>query len=422
MSSDATFQVYHSGKFSVSSSGVVTYDGGEIHKLESQPESMLENLVDSLKLSLSGHRIWFKLPFESLSDLKIMCNGTDGIEKMCAAANYTKNVDIFLEKNMEQECDINGNRAADGKGDENRANGEANDNGDRFDADEENVGCGEEEEVYNSEGTPPHSDCEGERQYIRCRKGSGELRISQVFDSIAEFKEAVVDYALKEGVNVKFTRWGSEKCEVKCSLGGTCMFKIYCSLDRTIGKYQIKTFHDEHSCIPDGYSKVLKDGVIAKLFLDDIRKNPLMKPKELQERVEERYHLTVSNDQCRKAKAKALSIIQDEQDEEFSRIKDYRLALKEANPGSTVEVGTVTTDDGIEKFDRFYVCLAPLRKMWLADCRPIIGIDGCFLKNNVKGQLLAAIGRDANNQFYSVAWCIVPIENADSWIWFIRVY
>ena len=62
------------------------------------------------------------------------------------------------------------------------------------------------------------------------------------------------------------------------------------------------------------------------------------------------------------------------------------------------------TDDGVEKFDRIYVCLAGLQKIWLAHCRPIIGIDGCFLKNNVKRQLLAAIGRDANNQFFHVAW------------------
>ena len=67
------------------------------------------------------------------------------------------------------------------------------------------------------------------------------------------------------------------------------------------------------------------------------------------------------------------------------------------------------------------MCLASIQKVWLADCRSIIGIDGFFLKNNVKGQLLAAIGRDANNQFYRVAWCIVPMENAGSWIWFIRL-
>lgn len=71
-------------------------------------------------------------------------------------------------------------------------------------------------------------------------------------------------------------------------------------------------------------------------------------------------------------------------------------------------------------FDRFYVCFKALRDIWRAYCRPIIGIDGCFLKNNVQGQLLAAVGRDANNQFYPVAWAVVGVENTDNWLWFIR--
>lgn len=286
-SPDATFEIYHNGKFSVSSSGIVTYDGGEIHKLESQPESMLENLVDSLKLSLSEHRIWYKLPFERLSDLKMMCSGTDGFERMCVAANYTKAIDIFLEKNVEKEGDINGNRGDDNIADDDNVREDAEDAVNHYRTsgeDDENVECcGDDDEVYNSEGTPPNSDCEGERQYVRCKKGSGEIRIGQVFDSRPHFKEAVVDYALKEGVNVKFSRWGSEKCEVKCSLGRTCKFRIYSSIQESIGKYVVKTFYDEHSCIPDGYCKVVKDGIIAKLFLNDIRKNPLLKPKELQE-------------------------------------------------------------------------------------------------------------------------------------------
>lgn len=71
-------------------------------------------------------------------------------------------------------------------------------------------------------------------------------------------------------------------------------------------------------------------------------------------------------------------------------------------------------------FDRFYVCFKALSDIWRAYCRPIIGIDGCFLKNNVQGQLLAAVGRDANNQFYPVAWAVVGVENTDNWLWFIR--
>ncbi|CAL9221331.1 unnamed protein product, partial [Arabidopsis halleri] len=92
-------------------------------------------------------------------------------------------------------------------------------------------------------------------------------------------------------------------------------------------------------------------------------------------------------------------MIQDEYDEQFARIHDYKEQLLETNPGSTVEVETITVD-GIVKFDKFYVCFDALRKTWLAYCHPIIGINGCFLKNNMKGQLLAAVGRDANNQFY----------------------
>ena len=60
--------------------------------------------------------------------------------------------------------------------------------------------------------------------------------------------------------------------------------------------------------------------------------------------------------------------------------------------------------EGVDLFDRFYVCFKALCDTWRAYCRPIIEIDGCFLKNNVKGQLLAAVGRDANNQLYPVAW------------------
>ena len=73
----------------------------------------------------------------------------------------------------------------------------------------------------------------------------------------------------------------------------------------------------------------MKDGVIAKLLLDDIRKYSTTKPKAIQETIEDRYNLVVTNDQCRKVKAKALSAIEDEHEEQFARLKDYRLELIE---------------------------------------------------------------------------------------------
>ncbi|XP_010463024.1 PREDICTED: uncharacterized protein LOC104743671 [Camelina sativa] len=182
----------------------------------------------------------------------------------------------------------------------------------------------------------------------------------------------------------------------------------------------VKTCNDVHACTKDGFSKVIKSGVLAQLFLNDIRKDPTFKAKAMQDAIEERYTIVATYDQCRTARAKALKMIQEEYDEQFARLHDYMEHLLESNPGSTVEVGTLTDDAGIVRFDRFYVCFEALRKTWLAYCRPIIGIDGCFLKNGVKGQLLAAVGRDANNQFYPVAWAVVQTENFDAWLWFIK--
>ncbi|KAL0415683.1 UNVERIFIED_CONTAM: hypothetical protein Slati_3400200 [Sesamum latifolium] len=53
--------------------------------------------------------------------------------------------------------------------------------------------------------------------------------------------------------------------------------------------------------------------------------------------------------------------------------------------------------------------------------KPIIGLDGCFLKGLYKGQLLAAIGRDPNENIYPIAFAFVEVEKFDSWLWFLRL-
>jgi len=55
----------------------------------------------------------------------------------------------------------------------------------------------------------------------------------------------------------------------------------------------------------------------------------------------------------------------------------------------------------------------------LEGCRRIISIDGCFLKGICKGELIAAIGRDGNDNIYPIAWAIVVVENKEMWKWFL---
>ena len=63
---------------------------------------------------------------------------------------------------------------------------------------------------------------------------------------------------------------------------------------------------------------------------------------------------------------------------------------------------------------RLYVCLGPLKKAFVDFCRHVVGLDGCHLKGPFGGQLLAAVGVDANDGMYPIAWAWVESETTES--------
>ncbi|XP_075098045.1 uncharacterized protein LOC142175360 [Nicotiana tabacum] len=50
----------------------------------------------------------------------------------------------------------------------------------------------------------------------------------------------------------------------------------------------------------------------------------------------------------------------------------------------------------------------------------MIGLDACFLKGSLRGQLMAAIARDENNQMFPLAIAVVESECKESWTWFLE--
>ncbi|KAG8375031.1 hypothetical protein BUALT_Bualt10G0057300 [Buddleja alternifolia] len=69
----------------------------------------------------------------------------------------------------------------------------------------------------------------------------------------------------------------------------------------------------------------------------------------------------------------------------------------------------------------FKTLKAFVKKGFLARCRPIIGLDVCFLKGMYKGQLLTAIGRDGNDNIFPIAIAYVEIEKQETWKWFLNL-
>ena len=66
-----------------------------------------------------------------------------------------------------------------------------------------------------------------------------------------------------------------------------------------------------------------------------------------------------------------------------------------------------------------YVAFDGFKKAFVEYCKPLFGLDGCFLKGVHERQLLAIIGKDDNNQMLPIAYAIVEAKNKDLWKWFL---
>ncbi|KAH1056073.1 hypothetical protein J1N35_034138 [Gossypium stocksii] len=111
--------------------------------------------------------------------------------------------------------------------------------------------------------------------------------------------------------------------------------------------------------------------------------------KSLQQDVKRDLCCIVSLTKCRRAKLKALELIEGAHKAQYEKIYEYLLEA---------------CKDGYK-----------------ASCRRIIGLDGCFLKGDYGGYLLASVRIDANNDIYPLAYAAVESENQASWLWFLEL-
>ncbi|XP_016191556.1 uncharacterized protein LOC107632386 [Arachis ipaensis] len=104
---------------------------------------------------------------------------------------------------------------------------------------------------------------------------------------------------------------------------------------------------------------------------------------------------------------------------QYGKLRDYLQELHRSNHGSTALLAVEPIPQSPPLFDKLYVCLDACKKGFRAGCRPLIGLDGCFLKGYYGGQLLSAVAQDANNHFYVIAYAVVASETKESWKWFL---
>ncbi|XP_020992587.2 uncharacterized protein LOC107479903 [Arachis duranensis] len=147
--------------------------------------------------------------------------------------------------------------------------------------------------------------------------------------------------------------------------------------------------------------------------------HPHMTTHEAIDFLREDFDLTAHPKMVYRAVKEARDRMMGNERQQYGKLRDYLLEIHRSNPGSSALLDLIPQPQAAPMFDKLYVCFEACKQGFKSGCRPLIHLDGAFLKTYHGGQLLSAIAQDANNQFYVVAYAVARSENKESWKWFL---
>ncbi|XP_057418034.1 uncharacterized protein LOC130712214 [Lotus japonicus] len=232
------------------------------------------------------------------------------------------------------------------------------------------------------------------------------------------FKDAVKDFALQTKKNLTIFKNDKKRVVVKCV--EECPFYLRISKTPSRPIWQIVSFSNTHNCCRTATNRQAKTVWLAKKFMQILRHTPDLKVTGLIEEARVRWGIVIGRFKAYRAKVKSLEMLHGASMEQYSHLRNYVAELLRSNPGSTVIIKSTVGVHG-PVFERIYIFFEATKTAFAKHCRPLIGLDGCFLKGLYGGQLLSAVGKDGNNQMFPIAFAVVEAETRDSWTWFLNL-
>ncbi|GKV43782.1 hypothetical protein SLEP1_g51035 [Rubroshorea leprosula] len=238
------------------------------------------------------------------------------------------------------------------------------------------------------------------------------FEVGMRFEHVAQFKKAIAKYQIQKGCKLKPVKSDPTRQRIHC-VGQQCNWSILASFDKNDKTFKVKTYCREHTCFWSLKSNMVGSRVLAEHHRNRIVANPQIRISEIMRLSHLELGVHVSRDKCKLAKERIMKEVKETQTKEFAQLRGYAEELLRLSPQSNVQIDSEppTTPEGKPMFKGIYVCLEGCRKGFLQGCRPVIGVDACFLKGMFKGTLLAAVARDRNNQMFPIAWAVVDSES-----------
>ncbi|XP_062075936.1 uncharacterized protein LOC133780073 [Humulus lupulus] len=232
------------------------------------------------------------------------------------------------------------------------------------------------------------------------------FRVGMVFKNAKVFREAIHQYGIKNGRDISFPR--NDKDIIRSKFKGNCPWVLYASqFDSKNPTLKVKTYVNKHACGRINTNTNATSTWIPKTYSESLQPGKQFSCGDFLAKVTKDFRITITKTQVYKVKKKGAIFLEGSMKDQYGKLWDYAEELRARNLGK-------------HTFKRIYVCLAARRRGWKSGCRPIIGLDACNTKGLYKTQILLALGIDADNSYYPIAYAIAEKETFATWKWFLQ--
>ncbi|CAN1247286.1 hypothetical protein LINGRAPRIM_LOCUS3422 [Linum grandiflorum] len=206
-----------------------------------------------------------------------------------------------------------------------------------------------------------------------------------------QFKDVVVEYKnIVNGADVYWVRSSQRKKEAVCR--ANYGWRVYASWYARNRAFVVKSVGVDHSFTRDLEVKQLTAKWIAKKYIARFKRSHTVDLEALAAEIKNTYQLEVRARTCYKARVIARRILEGSLTNSYGKLRSYILELKRSDPTGRflVEVDLVPSAEHV-LFRQFFTGFSGLRDGFLNGCMRIFGLHKCFLKQKIKGMLLAAV-------------------------------
>ncbi|WVZ13613.1 hypothetical protein V8G54_011179 [Vigna mungo] len=184
-------------------------------------------------------------------------------------------------------------------------------------------------------------------------------------------------------------------------------------------RQEVKTLVGRHSCGKVFGNKSASVNWIAQVLVDRFVNVASMTVNQIIDDIKKSFSVGIIAWKAGKAKQIALDSLVGDGERQYACLYDYVGELLRVKYG-TFKIKVNQPQRSLPpRFGSFYMCLEGCKQGFLGSYRPFKGVDSCHLKTTYGGQLLVAVGRDPNDQYFPLAFAAVENECKETWRWFL---